>query len=273
MLTPEFIPGTSADSGDSGGLRGSSAFGVQRTEITHMRFNEYGGWDLSADAWIEVQGEAGDRSRREILDPALEKILGAVQGMRVLDVGCGEGRYARVLASRGACLTGIDQVERFVNYAREHHPQGEYLLGRAEALPFADRAFDLVLSYLSLVDIPDYRAAVAEMCRVVKPTGRIVVVTIANYVCDHTGWVRDEDGQKLHRAVDDYMEHREIELNWRGVHIRNYHRPLSAMLDAFFAVGAVMDGFYEPLPARDSEAYIDEHRAPNFQIMAFRMAA
>jgi SAM-dependent methyltransferase len=229
----------------------------------------HGGWEESAKAWIASQNELGDFSRREILDPALERIIGHVNGVHVLDVGCGEGRYARVLANRGAQVTGIDPVEEFIVWARERHHAGSYVLGSAEDLPFPDHSYDLVLSYLSLVDIVDYRRAIREMCRVAKRSGRIVLVTVSNFNVSPEGWVRDEQGRKLYRAVDDYMEERSMDLHWNGIHIRNYHRPLSAILGEFFQAGALMNGFFEPLPAPNSPVYEDERRAPCFQIMTF----
>ncbi len=231
-----------------------------------------GGWESSAEAWIESQGESGDWSRREILDPCLEKVLGDVQGLTVLDIGCGEGRYARNLAAKGALVTGIDPVEAFIARARSLHPEGAYVVAPGESLPLPSASFDVVLSYLSIVDIRDYAAAIREMSRVVKPDGRIVVATISNMASPSDGWVKDPSGTKLHRPVDRYMEEFELDLAWRGIHIVNYHRPLSAILAVFFGSGLAMDGFYEPLPPEDSAEYADEFRAPNFQVMTFRSA-
>jgi SAM-dependent methyltransferase len=229
-----------------------------------------GGWTQSASAWIESQGEQGDMSRREILDPALSSILGDITGKVVLDVGCGEGRYARLLAERGAIVTGVDPVVEFIDEANKRNTSCTFLVAAAEDLPFPAASFDITLSYLSLVDILDYKTAIREMCRVTRPTGRIVVVSISNLNVTVEGWVTDENGNKLHRPIDNYMEERALELSWNGIQITNYHRPLSAVLGEFFKAGAVLDGFYEPLPDPSSPMYESEWRAPNFQIMTFR---
>lgn len=233
---------------------------------------EHGGWTGSAQAWIDAQGEFGDGSRRDILDPALEPILGNVAGLTILDVGCGEGRYARLLATKGATVTGLDPVDDFINLARSRHPQGKYVVGTAEQMPFTERSFDIVLSYLSIVDIPDHRRAIGEMTRVLSSTGRIVLVTISNMASTSDTWVRDTAGRKLYRTVDRYMDEFSLDLKWSGIHIQNYHRPLSAIFSPFFEAGLLLDGFYEPLPAKGSPDYVDEYRVPTFQIMTFRFA-
>ena len=231
---------------------------------------ELEGWKQSAQAWIDSQGETGDTSRREILDPALEPILMDVTGLKVLDVGCGEGRYARKLAKKGAMVTGVDPVEAFIKHARALHPDGTYVIAGGESLPFPDRSFDLVLSYLSIIDILQYRKAIHEMGRVLRSNGRIVLVTLSNLASTTDGWAKDEAGRKIYRTVDRYMEEFSMDLSWTDINIRNYHRPLSSILGAFFECGLVVDGFYEPLPRPESAEYGDEHRVPTFQIVTFR---
>jgi ubiquinone/menaquinone biosynthesis C-methylase UbiE len=235
-----------------------------------VSYDEIGGWKASAQAWIDSQAEAGDYSRRAILDPALETILGDVAGLAVLDVGCGEGRYSRHLARKGASVTGIDPVDTFIERARSLHPEGTYLVSGGEALTLPDRSSDLILSYLSLIDIPDYRAAIREMARVVKADGRIVLVTISNVASTTDRWIKDEQGRKLYRAVDRYMEEFALDLEWSNIRVRNYHRSLSAILQPFLEQGLVVDGFYEPLPDPDDAGYANEHRVPSFQIVTFR---
>ena len=229
-----------------------------------------GGWDESAKAWIEGQGELGDYSRRMILDPCVDQILSDVAGRSVLDVGCGEGRYCRKLAARGAVVTGIDPVQEFIDVASQRLPSGTFVTAFAESLPFPDGSFDTVLSYLTIIDFPDYVGAIREMARVMRPSGKIVVVTVSNLASTTDGWVKDASGAKLYRTVDRYMEEFSMDLEWSGIKIVNYHRPLSAILGVFFDCGLVMDRFIEPLPPVGDPWYADEFRVPTFQVMTFR---
>ena len=168
-------------------------------------------------------------------------------------------------------MTGIDPVPRFIERAKELDERSTYLVGRAEELPIASEAFDLVLSYLTLIDIPDLATAAGEVARVLRPGGELVVVTISNIASSTPGWRKDEAGRKLHRVVDRYMEAFAMDLERRGIRVRNFHRPLPAMLGEFFSRGFVMTEFIEPLPRdRQSELYAEEVRAPNFQIFTLR---
>lgn len=59
------------------------------------------GWDQSADAWVASLGEAGDFSRRHVLDGPMTARVAALGPVRALDVGCGEGRFCRILRGWG----------------------------------------------------------------------------------------------------------------------------------------------------------------------------
>jgi ubiquinone/menaquinone biosynthesis C-methylase UbiE len=120
------------------------------------------GWDGSAAKWIEFV-DAGDANRIGHLDPVVLRLCGEVAGQDVLDVGCGEGRFCRMLAARGAKTYGIDPTQQLIELARRRDAAGHYLRARAERIPCDDGAFELVVSYLSLIDIADHTAAIAEV--------------------------------------------------------------------------------------------------------------
>src|SRR5258708_31393129 len=121
------------------------------------------GWELSAQAWIDSMGERGDWGREHVLDPA---ILGRVAAGRfrcALDVGCGEGRFCRMLKAAGVAATGIDPTHQLVEAARRRDPPGDYRLGRAEQLEFDAASFDLVFKYLHLLLIADFLTAITQL--------------------------------------------------------------------------------------------------------------
>lgn len=105
----------------------------------------------------------------------LLEYFGELDGRWVLDAGCGKGRFARVLRDRypGARLVAMDIAEAMLAYApREVNRTAGSLL----ALPFASGAFDCAYATESLEHAVEIDVAVAELCRVVKPGGRIVII-------------------------------------------------------------------------------------------------
>jgi SAM-dependent methyltransferase len=100
------------------------------------------------------------------------------RGQAVLDVACGTGVLAReaVPATGDAGnVTGLDRNDGMLAVARRLAPGIDWQLGRAEALPFADRRFDRVFSQFGLMFFDDRTAALREMRRVMKPGGRLQV--------------------------------------------------------------------------------------------------
>ena len=89
------------------------------------------GWTKSAQAWI-TEIERGDFNREFILDRPMMERVHAQKFTVALDVGCGEGRFCRMLRSCGIRTVGIDPTEALIEYARRSDPNGDYRLGRVE---------------------------------------------------------------------------------------------------------------------------------------------
>lgn len=107
------------------------------------------------------------------------ELLGPVDRLDVLDVGCGDGALAATLSHNGARVTGLDSDPRMLEAAHARAKAESFDLtlvaGRAEALPFADGTFDCVVAVTVLCLIPQADKAIAEMARVLRPGGRLVI--------------------------------------------------------------------------------------------------
>jgi SAM-dependent methyltransferase len=231
------------------------------------------GWELSAQAWIDSMGERGDWGREHVLDPVMLGRVVAGRFERALDVGCGEGRFCRMLKAAGVTATGIDPTVQLLELARRHDPSGDYRFGAAEQLEFETASFDLVVSYLTLVDIVDFRKAISEMARVLNPGGSLLIANLTGFTsaCAEQGWVKDEEGRRLHFPVDHYLDEFPFWIEWAGIRIENWHRPLAAYMAAFLESGLQLTFFAEPGPV-SGEASRQERfrRVPWFVVMEWR---
>ena len=109
----------------------------------------------------------------------LFELLGSVADKTLLDVGCGDGALASELVRRGAIITGLDADPVMIAAARRRteieDTQLHLVEGQAERLPFNDAAFDFVVAVTVLCFVRDAERAIAEMARVLKPGGRLVI--------------------------------------------------------------------------------------------------
>lgn len=222
-----------------------------------------GGWRESASAWIADMQDGGDFGRKHVLDaPMLQMALHA-NPVTALDIGCGEGRFCRMLAGAGVTTTGIDPTADFIAEAARLHPAGDYRVGHAESLALPANSIDLVVSYLSLIDIADIVAAIAEMARVLRPGGTLLIANLNSFntAGQSLGWNTAETGF----VMDHYLAERAEWVSWRGIRVQNWHRPLSRYMALLLDAGLTLTHFSEPAPSGGDPARIARYRrAPGF---------
>ncbi|MFI6599718.1 class I SAM-dependent methyltransferase [Nonomuraea sp. NPDC050536] len=127
-------------------------------------------WGRAPGAWARWQ-EAQSRPLYEAVLDALEPL----DGMELLDVGCGAGLALAIAAERGARTSGVDASEGLLEQARVAAPGAELREGDLESLPFEADRFDRVTAFNSLQYAQDVEGAVEELARVVRPDGLVAV--------------------------------------------------------------------------------------------------
>lgn len=230
------------------------------------------GWDASAQAWIDVQGDAGDFGRVHVLDAPMLALVDQLAPARVIDVGCGEGRFCRMLAARGIAATGVDPTAALIDRARALHPDGEYQVAAAETMVVPDAGFDMAVCYLSLIDMPDLDTALARIVAAIRPGGHLLIanLTAFNTAAVHQGWAKPLAG-KAYFPIDDYLTERPVRVAWRGIDIWNHHRPQKRYMQALLGLGLVLTHFDEPPATGGPTDKRDRYnRVPNFHIMCWQ---
>ena len=227
-------------------------------------------WNSSAKAWIASQGELGDASR-QFLDPLVWQILGDVTGQNVADIGCGEGRFSRLLTSRGAKVTAVEPAEKLFRVAVEKGTGEAYFQEGAHKLSIESNSQDVVVFYLTMIDFDPIEQAIAEGHRVLKPGGKCLVIncTSMNTASDSL-WLRDEDNNKIAWKVEHYGRPQSITSEWAGIKINNYHRPLSHYFQAFLRADFTLLDYQEPVPT-DAQVAADAKLASYFIVPFFNI--
>ncbi|WP_051712618.1 class I SAM-dependent methyltransferase [Spirillospora albida] len=139
-------------------------------------------WETNAGYWVKIIRERRDRYRTELTDAAVLDAVGPCDGLRVLDAGCGEGYFSRTLAGLGADVVGVDAAQNLVDAASAFPCEGpgsvSFTRASVEDLPVEDDGFDLVLCNHLFSHLPDPSRAIGEFARVLRPGGRLIILTL-----------------------------------------------------------------------------------------------
>ena len=178
--------------------------------------------------------------------PAMIGLAGEVTGRRILDAGCGSGPLSAALSAKGAIMTGFDSSPAMLDLARQRLGAAAdlYVADLGKPLPFADGSFDDVVSSLVLHYLEDWSAPLAELRRVLKPGGRLILSV--NHPTVTVVTQPAEDYFALRQYSEDY------EFNGNPAILTFWHQPLHAMINAFISAGYRVAAVSEPEPSPDT---------------------
>ncbi len=245
-------------------------------------------WDIASDAYADAQENGIDFYRLNFFGPAMIVACGDVDGLSVLDLGCGTGYFSREMAKRGASpVLGVDISPKQIEHALRHEQNErlgiEYQIGDAADLVeiLREKSFDLVTACVSLVDMPDPARVIRGSYCLLKDRGRLVI-TNTHPVTDTMSreWVRDEDGNKVGLSIANYFDEQPFVVKWMRNSLKytfettGNNFTLQTWMQWIIRAGFIIEDFIEPTASDEAIAQhpgLDDTRIiPTFLIVVAR---
>ncbi len=236
-------------------------------------------------AWYDEHvGDEGSFYHHHLILPALLGVLGDIAGLCVLDIGCGSGVLSRILARRGARVTGVDLSPTLIARAverEEARPLGiTYLVADAADLSMLpDGSFSSVTAQMVLMDASDGAGILREAGRLLEPNGRFVASLLhpCFAVPGRSAWETQPEG-KGERFVRRIWGYRELFscpdylAPEQPLPITRYHRPLGWYVTRLREAGMLVDALEEPVGDADfarekPQAQQRQRIAPSFMVL------
>jgi ubiquinone/menaquinone biosynthesis C-methylase UbiE len=185
-------------------------------------------------------------------------------GKHILDAACGPGKYAEILLSQGAQVTGFDLIPRMVALAQQRNKgQGHFFAhDMSQPLHMLEEAtFDVVLCALGMDYLEDWDKPLREFYRVLKPGGHLVMSMQHPFF------------EYLFFESKRYFDTEAVQCTWKGfgkpVEVHSFRRPLSAFIMPLLNSGFQLDTLLEPLPVDAFKAADPRHYEELMQFPAF----
>lgn len=190
-------------------------------------------WNHISKEWCEIAPV--NETRQFFIMPYMLRLMGDVSGKKILDLGCGEGGYARELTRNGAEVVAVDCAEYSIEYAQKKSIEEglniKHLVRNSNNLcALEDASFDTILCSMMLMDCEDLEGTVKEISRLLKNDGKLYASVL--HPC-FTGKHIGREGKGINRKVivEDYFNPQEyrqtlpggtVEVIWRHCTFEEY---------------------------------------------------
>lgn len=210
--------------------------------------------------------------------PAFRTLLpDELSHMQILDLGCGFGQSCSWYVSQGAAkVIGIDLSEKMIARAKQlyQHDNIEYIRLPIEEICFHKEEFDLVLSSLAFHYVADLKNILERIYYCLKNNGFLIFSQehpIATAKKVPNGWVKEQNGKKMHWILDNYNDEGIRKQNWFIDDVIKYHRTTSTIINTLIDTGFKIVKVLEPIAIKEAEMINgdlkNERRRPPFLII------
>jgi len=246
-------------------------------------------WEDAIDVWEDFQETGKDYARDRVHGPALLRALGPVRGLRILDLGCGQGRFTRILARRGAKVVGIDWSTAMIRVARRHEAEAplgieyHHLDARKVQHAWPRASFDRVVACMSLMDMPDAAAPIRGAHRLLRADGRLVFSVSHPFSTAALRW-ENPSADVRHRGamlVDRYFEEGPRVTEWSMKRLKRpfttpcWHRTFETWFRLLWHSGFEIESLSEPHPSpgalRSNPLLAGSSRVPFYLVLKCRL--
>lgn len=180
-------------------------------------------------------------------------VLGEVRGKRILEIGCGAAQNSLVLSKWGAHAFGIDLSRRQILHGRQlsrkEAVEVNLLVGSIDSLPFKDETFDMIIAARTLHYVPDLKAAISEVHRVLVEKGCFTINTVHPLIWGSAGKLAKYRGKPA-VTIRNYFERRVVRWinklpNGTRVKMHSYYQTLQDHFDILIQNGFTIERYME----------------------------
>ena len=212
-------------------------------------------YDKFADFYFEFVHRENPAKNRMV--DAVVSMLGDATRKEACDLACGEGFLSRILAAKGARVTGVDLSKKLIEHAR-HLSTGlsiEYTVDDAQRLTsLPDSLFDIVVCNMALMDIPNLDATYGAVNRILRDNGTFVFSIVhpcfeTPFNSENPALITDEGGSFVAKRVTRYGEEGKWFSDGVGMYgkLGSFHRKLSTYLNTLIRAGFTIVEVAEPM--------------------------
>ncbi len=217
-------------------------------------------WGKEAE-WYSDHLAESDTYHVKVILPNILRLVAPKKGLRVLEIGCGEGFFARALSAEGASVTACDISPELVAIGKETGGNVTFHVSKAQDLSWvSDASYDVVLAVLTLQNMESIDTVMQEVRRVLAPKGRYIFVLNHPVVRipKSSSWGYDEKEKVQYRRLDGYLSAKKTEIDMHPGKKSNsvtysFHRSLQEYMKILRTAGFCIVRLEEWISHRTSE--------------------